>query len=291
MNINPFIEAEKQAGHSIKRVCELLKVSRAAFYCRRTGVPGARALRDAELSGRISEVHQASRGTYGAPRVHAALKREGTVCGRRRVARLIRAAGLTGRHCRRKHRTTVCDPAAPSRPDLVDRDFQPDPAAADTRWCGDITYIPTHEGWLYLATVIDIASRRVVGWATADHLRTGLVADALRAACHRRRPPASVIFHSDRGCQYTSREFAELADSFGIRLSVGRTGQCWDNALAESFFATLKRELPCDSPWPSKAAAHAAIFEWVESWYNLKRLHSSLGYRTPADYEAAATAA
>ncbi|GAA2614579.1 hypothetical protein GCM10009863_30360 [Streptomyces axinellae] len=175
----------------------------------------------------------------------------------------------------------------PFRPDLVNRDFQPDPAAADTRWCGDTTYIPTHEGWLYLATVIDITSRRLVGRATADHPRTSLVADPLRAACHRRHPPASVIFHSDRGCQYTSREFAELADNLGIRVSVGRTGQCWDNALAESFFATLKRGLPCDSPWPGKAAARAAIFEWVENRYNPERLHSDLGYRTPADCEAA----
>ncbi|NGO71336.1 IS3 family transposase [Streptomyces sp. SB3404] len=281
MNVHPFIEAEKQAGHSVKRACELLKVSRAAFYARRTGTPGPRAVRDAELTGRISEVRQSSRGTYGAPRIHAALRGEGTACGRRRVVRLIRAAGLTGRHRPPRHRTTVPDPAALIRPDLVARDFQPDPTAADNRWCGDITYVPTEEGWLYLATVIDIATRRVVGWATADHLRTSLVADALRAACHQRRPPARVIFHSDRGCQYTSREFAALAQGFGIRLSVGRTGQCWDNALAESFFATLKRELPCDRPWPSRATARTAIFEWIESWYNLKRLHSSLGLACP----------
>ncbi|WP_116215305.1 IS3 family transposase [Streptomyces olivoreticuli] len=174
MNAHPFIEAEKQSGHSVKRACELLKVSRAAFYARRTGIPGPRAARDAELTEKINEVHQASRGTYGAPRVHAALQREGTACGRRRVARLVRAAGLTGRH-----RTTVPDPSAPTRPDLVARDSLPDPTAADTRWCGDITYLPTEDGWLYLATVIDIATRRVIGWATADHLRSELVADAL----------------------------------------------------------------------------------------------------------------
>ncbi|MFI8194476.1 IS3 family transposase [Streptomyces sp. NPDC085946] len=286
MTVHPFIEAEKTAGHNVKRACELLKVSRAAFYARRTGTPGARALRDAELTQQITAVHEQSRGTYGAPRIHAVLQREGAGCGRRRVARLMRLAGLAGRHRRRRHRTTIPDPHAATRPDLVLRDFQPDPAAVDTRWCGDITYIATEEGWLYLATVIDIASRRVVGWATADHLRTELVADALRAACRTRRPAGPVIFHSDRGCQDTSREFALLASKFGVRLSVGRTGQCWDNALAESFFATLKNELIDTRSWPSRAAARTAIFEWIESWYNLQRLHSSLGYRTPADYEA-----
>lgn len=284
--MHPFIEAEKQAGHSVKRACELLKVSRAAFYARRNGAPGPRAVRDAELTEKITEVHETSRGSYGAPRIHAVLRRDGDGCGRRRVARLMREAGLQGRRRRRRHRTTIPDPNAAARPDLVLRDFQPDPTGLDVRWCGDITYIPTGEGWLYLATVIDIASRRVVGWATADHLRTELVADALRTACRSRRPDGPVIFHSDRGCQYTSREFAILASEFGVRLSVGRTGQCWDNALAESFFATLKRELIEDRPWPSRAAARTAIFEWIEGWYNIRRLHSSLGYRSPADYEA-----
>ncbi|MET9603328.1 IS3 family transposase, partial [Streptomyces sp. NPDC006459] len=156
----------------------------------------------------------------------------------------------------------------------------PTRAALDTRWCGDIAYLATDEGWLYLATVIDIASRRVVGWATADHLRTELVADALTTACRTRRPAHQVIFHSDRGRQYTSRELSILASKFGVTLPVGHTGQCWDNALAESFFSTLKNEL-CDArPWPSRAAAHTAIFEWTESWYNLHRLHSSLGHRS-----------
>ncbi|MFE5037836.1 IS3 family transposase [Streptomyces sp. NPDC056683] len=286
MTVHPFIEAEKTAGHNVKRACELLKVSRAAVYARRTGTPGPRAVRDAELTQQITAVHEQSRGTYGAPRVHAVLQREGAGCGRRRVARLMRLAGLAGRHRRRRHRTTIPDPHAATRPDLVLRAFQPDPTAVDTRWCGDITCIATEEGWLYLATVIDIASRRVVGWATADHLRTELVADALRAARRTRRPAGPVIFHSDRGCQYTSREFALLATEFGVRLSVGRTGQCWDNALAESFFATLKNELIDTRFWPSRAAARTAIFEWIESWYNSQRLHSSLGYRTPADYEA-----
>ncbi|MFG2638721.1 IS3 family transposase [Streptomyces sp. NPDC048362] len=171
MSVDPFIEAEKTTGHSVKRACELLEVSRTAYYARRNGTPGPRAARDAELTEKITTVHRRSRGTYGAPRVHAALKCEGERCGRRRVARLMRQAGLAGRTRRRRHRTTIPDPHALTRPDLVLRDLQPDPAAIDTRWCGDITYIATDEGWLYLATVIDIASRRVVGWATADHQR------------------------------------------------------------------------------------------------------------------------
>ncbi|MFC8209057.1 MULTISPECIES: IS3 family transposase [Streptomyces] len=290
MTVHPFIEAEKRDGHNVKRACELLQVSRTAFYARRTGKPGPRAVRDAELTERITEAHAKSRGTYGAPRIHAVLKREGAVCGRRRVARLMRAAGLQGRHRRRRHLTTVPDPRAASRPDLLVRDFAPDPDALDTRWCGDITYVPTEEGWLYLATVIDIASRRVVGWATADHLRTELVADALTAACRQRRPGHPVIFHSDRGCQYTSRELASLAAELNVHLSVGRTGQCWDNAVAESFFATIKRELLDTNTWPSRAAARTAIFDFIEGWYNLHRLHSSLGYRSPAEYETALAA-
>ena len=287
MTVHPFIEAEKQSGHNVKRACELLKVSRAAFYARRTAQPGPRAVRDAELTDQITAVHARSRGTYGAPRVHAALRNEGARCGRRRVARLMGRAGLVGAHRRRRHRTTVPDPNAATRPDLVLRDFQPDPQALDTRWCGDITYIATDQGWLYLATVIDIASRRVVGWATAAHLRTELVAEALRNACRTRNPAPGVIFHSDRGCQYTSRELAHLAEEFGVRLSVGRTGQCWDNTLAESFFSTLKGELINNRPWATRAAARTAIFDFIESWYNLHRLHSSLGYQSPAAYEAA----
>ncbi|GAA2423957.1 hypothetical protein GCM10010388_09150 [Streptomyces mauvecolor] len=290
MTVHPFIEAEKRDGHNVKRTCELLQVSRAAFYARRTGKPGPRAVRDAELTKKITEVHDHSRGTYGAPRIHAVLQRQGEDCGRRRVARLMRGAGLQGRYRRRRQLTTIPDPRAAARPDLVVRGFAPGPDKLDTRWCGDITYIPTEEGWLYLATVIDIASRRVVGWSTADHLRTELVADALTSACRQRRPIRPVIFHSDRGCQYTSQQFASLAAELGVRLSVGRTGQCWDNALAESFFATIKRELPDTSTWPSRALARTAIFDFIEGWYNLHRLHSSLGYRSPAEYETALAA-
>ncbi|MCF2531172.1 IS3 family transposase [Yinghuangia soli] len=290
MTVHPFIEAENSAGHSVKRACELLKVSRAAYYHRRTAAPGPRAVRDAELTEQITAAHRASRGSYGAPRVHAVLVRDGARVGRRRVARLMRQAGLQGRHRRRGHRTTVPDPHAATRPDLIGRDFAPGPATGSARWCGDITYLATGEGWLFLATVIDFATRKVVGWATADHLRTSLVADALRDAVRRQRPQPGTIFHADRGCQYTSYELALLAAGFGIRLSVGRTGICWDNAVAESFFATLKSDLDTSRPWPSRAAAHRDVFEYIEGWYNNRRLHSSLGYRTPVEYEAALAA-
>jgi putative transposase len=197
----PVHRGGEAGSHNVQRACELLKVSRTAFCARRARTPGPRAVRDAELTGQITEVYTRSRGTYGAPRVHAVLKREGAGCGRRRVARLMRAAGLQGRHRRRRHLTTIPDPRAAIRPDLVVRDFPPDATALDARLCGDITYIPTEEGWLHLATVIDIAWRRVVGWATAEHLRTELVADAVMAACRQRRPTRTVIFHSDRGCR------------------------------------------------------------------------------------------
>ncbi|MGW0665421.1 IS3 family transposase [Streptodolium elevatio] len=290
MTVHPFIEAERTAGHSVKRACELLKVSRTAYYHRRTAAPGPRAVRDTELTEQITDAHRASRGSYGAPRVHAVLVRGGARVGRRRIARLMREAGLVGRHRRRGRRTTVPDPHAAARPDLVGREFTPGPAPV-TRWCGDITYLATEQGWLFLATVIDIGTRKVVGWATADHVRTDLVADALRDAVRKQRPTRGTIFHSDRGCQYTSHQFARLARKFGIRLSVGRTGVCWDNALAESFFSTLKSDLGADRPWPTRAAARTDVFEYIESWYNIRRLHSSLGYRTPVEYEAALAAA
>ena len=282
MNIYPFIEAEKACRRNVKRACELLKVSRAAFYQHLAG-PSERDRADAELTGQIRAVHQESKGRYGAPRVHAQLARRGHHHGRTRVARIMRAAGLQGRAARRSKRTTIADPAAAARADKVRRDFTTNAAAVNTRWCGDITYISTWEGWLYLATVIDIASRRVVGYAMTDHLRTELVADALAA----RDPAPGVIFHSDRGCQYTSGAFAALAADCQVELSHGRTGQCWDNALAESFFGSIKGELIDLQAWPTEAGARRAITEYI-GWYNGSRLHSSLGYQTPAEYEATA---
>jgi transposase InsO family protein len=226
VNVYPFIEAEQAGQRSVKRACELLKVSRSAYYTR--GRQSLRARVDEQLTVKIREVHAASNGTYGAPRIHAELVDAGLRHGRKRIARRMRAIGIRGKSPRRWQVTTIADPNAARRPDLIGRDFTADPTATDTRWCGDITYINTWEGWLYLATVIDLASRRVVGWAVAEHLKTDLVDAALTDALHRRRPSDGLIFHSDRGCQYTSAQHARLARRHGVRLSVGRRGQCWD---------------------------------------------------------------
>jgi transposase InsO family protein len=286
VNVYPFIEAEKAGKHNVKRACELLKVSRSAYYQQHHGVASRRHRVDALLTEKITRVHAASKGTYGAPRIHADLVDAGLRHGRKRVARLMRAAGLAGKSPRRWQTTTVADPNAGRRPDLVNRDFSVDSGAVDTRWCGDITYINTWQGWLYLATVIDLASRRIVGWAVADHLKTDLVDAALSDALVRRRPASGLVFHSDRGCQYTSAQHARLAAAHGVRLSVGRRGQCWDNAVAESFFATIKTELLHRQPWPTHQAARQAIFEYIEGWYNTRRRHSTLGYLSPTAFEA-----
>ena len=285
MNVYPFIEAEKVQQRTLKRACELLEVSRAAYYAHRAGSVSARQRTDDELSDHIRQAHQASKGRYGAPRIHAELRRRGHRHGRKRIARLMRAAGLRGRTPRRWKKTTVPDPAAAARADLIRRDFTVNAAAVNTRWCGDITYIPTWEGWLYLATVIDIASRRVVGFALAEHLRTELVADALTNAVAARDPAPGLVFHADRGCQYTSGDYATLAEDLTVTLSTGRTGQCWDNALAESFFASLKGECLDQQPWPTRAAARRATVDYI-AWYNGTRLHSALGYQTPDEYES-----
>lgn len=283
MSVYPFIEAEKAGRRNVKRACELLEVSRAAFYQHLAG-PSRREQDDAVLTTQIRAVHEESRGRYGAPMIHAQLARRGRRHGRKRIARLMRAAGLRGRVPKRWKKTTIADPQAAARADLIRRDFTADAARINSRWCGDVTYIRTWEGWLFLATVIDIASRRVVGFAIADHLRTELVADALANALATRNPAPGVIFHSDRGCQYTSAHFGRLAEGHQVRLSLGRTGQCWDNALAESFFSALKGELTGAQPWPTRAGARGAIVEYI-GWYNGTRLHSSLGYQTPAEYE------
>ncbi len=287
MNIYPFVEAEKACRRNVKRACELLKVSRAAFYQHLAG-PGRREQQDAELAGQIKTVHEESKGRYSAPRVHAQLVRRGHRHGRKRVARIMRASGLRGRAAKRWKKTTIADPAAAARADKIRRDFTADAANVDSRWCGDITYIGTWEGWLYLATVIDIASRRVVGYAMAEHLRTELICDALANAIAAREPAPGVIFHSDRGCQYTSGDFAALAAECQVTLSHGRTGQCWDNALAESFFGSIKGELIDLQAWPTRAGARRAVVEYI-GWYNGTRLHSSLGYLSPAEFEAATT--
>ncbi|HET6919234.1 MAG TPA: IS3 family transposase [Jiangellaceae bacterium] len=283
--MDPFIEAEEAAGHSVNRCCELFEVSRAAYYQRRRDEPSARELCDAELTAKITEIHAESNGTYGSPRVHKELNKRGVACGRRRVTRLMRRAGLEGRAKKRWRKTTIADPDMERAKDLIQREFGPC-TEIDRRYVGDITYIATWEGWAYLATVIDLASRKVVGWALADHMRTELVIDALEMAFTSRRPPPGAIFHSDRGCQYTSIDCGDFARANGVVLSVGMAGQCWDNAVAESFFATIKRELIDRRAWPTRTGLRAAIFDYIEGWYNTRRLHSSLGYLSPAEYEA-----
>jgi transposase InsO family protein len=283
VRVYPFIEAEKAGRRNVSRACALLKVSRAAFYAWQSG-PSQRDKADARLAAEIQVVHKQSKGRYGAPRVHAELARRGRRHSRKRVARLMRSSGLRGKTPKRWRKTTIPDPAATARADAIRRDFTADASKLNSRWCGDITYIGTWQGWLYLATVIDIASRRVVGYAMADHLRTELVSDALSNAIAARGPAPGVIFHSDRGCQYTSAAYTALAEDNAVTLSLGRTGQCWDNALAESFFASLKGELIDLQAWPTRAIARRAVVEYI-AWYNGTRLHSTLGYRSPAEYE------
>lgn len=285
MKMDPFIEAEEAAGHSTKRCCELFEVSRTAYYQRRNGDPSARAVSDTELTVKIREIHDESKGTYGSPRVHQELRHRGVLVGRRRVRRLMRLAGIEGRAKKRWPKTTVPDPAFERAKDLIQREFGPC-TELDRRYVGDITYIATWEGWAYLATVIDLASRRVVGWALDDHMRTELVTDAMNMAFETRRPSVGAIFHSDRGCQYTSSDYHQLARNNHMVLSVGMAGECWDNAVAESFFATIKRELIDTRAWPTRAGLRTAVFDYIEGWYNTRRLHSSLGYLSPANYEA-----
>ena len=278
-----FIHEEK-AAYAVTLLCRVLRVARSAYYAwARRGV-SARARADAALATQIAAVHERSRRTYGAPRVHAELRAGGVRCARKRVARLMRAAGLVGCHRRKRVRTTLADPAQVPAPNLVARDFS---AAGPNRlWLGDITYLPTGEGWLYLAVLLDAHSRRVVGWAMADHLRTELPLDALLMALGARRPPPGLVHHTDRGGQYTSSAYQEALAARRLVCSMSRSGDCLDNAMAESFFSTLKAELLRTRPWPTRAAARTAVFEWLEIWYNRQRRHSALGYRSPVAHEA-----
>ncbi len=285
--------ADYSTTYPVKRLCELVEIERSSYYAWKAGTPArqARAAADAVLAARIRVVHDED-NTVGAPRVTAELN-DGADAGERvnhkRVARVMRLAGIVGYRRRRKVRTTIPEPADQKVPDLLKRAFTA--PAANLRYVGDITYLPItgqhgHGKNLYLATVIDCYSRRLVGWALADHMRTELVTDALEMAFTTRQPPAGAIFHSDRGCQYTSSDYHQLAGDHGVVLSVGMAGECWDNAVAESFFATIKRELIDTRAWPTRAGLQAAIFDWIEGWYNTRRLHSSLGYLSPAEYEA-----
>lgn len=280
-----FIEAE-QASYPVKRLCQLVGVSRAGYYAWARRGPAQRVQADTALTAEIRTIHAQSRATYGNPRVHATLCAAGTRVSRKRVIRLMQAAGLRGCDRRQTVRTTVSDPTATPAPNLVQRQF--DAGGLNRVWVTDITYLATDEGWLYLAALLDGCSRRVVGWALADHLRTELALEALSMAVRERRPArGTLIHHSDRGCQYTADAYQTMLSAQGIRCSMSRTGNCLDNAMAESFNATLKRELLPAGGWPTKTAARAAVFEWITVFYNRQRLHSSLGYRAPVGFETA----
>ena len=279
-----LIDAEK-ANFPIRLLCEVLGVSRSGYYEWRNRSPSRRCRQDATLTEKIREIHGRSRQTYGSPRVHAELRATGTRCSRKRVERLMREAGLRGcMRGRRKGTTRRAKGMAPAE-DLVKRNFRA--TQADRVWVADITYLPTWEGYLYLAFILDVHSRRIVGWAMEDHLRTELVVDALGMAVWRRKPSAGLIHHSDQGVQYTALSFSEKLKEVGITASMGRTGSALDNAMAESFVSTLKVELVSRMEFPTRQAAKTAIFEYLETFYNTRRLHTALGYRSPANFEEA----
>ena len=263
-------------------MCRVLGVSRSGFYAWRSRTPSTRAQADDVLQERIALIHAHSRGTYGRPRIHATLRAEGTCVSGKRIARLMRLAALTGVSRRKQPRPGNGRKETAPAPDLVHRQFTA--TGPDRLWVADITYVPTQAGWLFLAVVLDAWSRRVVGWAMANHLWSDLVLDALAMAVAQRRPKG-VIHHSDQGTQYTSLAFGQRCKEAGVRPSMGSVGDCFDNALCESFFATLECELLERERFLTQAAAKRALFEFIEGWYNPHRLHSALGYEAPLSYE------
>lgn len=265
-------------------MCRCLGVSRSAYYAwRDRGGRSARASSDAELQLHIREIHERSSGRYGSPRVHAQLLRDGVRTSKKRVERLMREANLRGKIRRRFRKTTDSRHELPIAPNLLNRQFLAD--APDHAWVGDITYIWTDAGWIYLAVLIDLHSRMVVGWALATHLRTELPVEALRRALGSREPSHEMLHHTDRGCQYASIDYRKLLEQHGIVVSMSRAGDCYDNAVAESFFGSLKQELVHHERWSNLEEAHRAIHEYIDVFYNRQRLHSSLGYRTPAEVD------
>jgi putative transposase len=270
-------------------MCDALNVTRAGYYAwakRREGPPGPREAEREELVGRIREAHEQSRCTYGSPRVYQALKAGGVSVCENTVAKVMREEGIRSKVKRRfRVRTTDSAHDHPVAPNVLGRDFAAD--APDRKWAADVTYVATGEGWLYLAVVLDLCSRKVVGWAMADHLRAELCTDALDMALERRRPPDGVIHHSDRGVQYACGRYRDLLLSRGMTCSMSRRGDCYDNAAVESFFKTLKAELVYHERYATREQARRSVFEYVEVFYNRKRLHSALGYQTPEQFEAA----
>lgn len=273
-----------QAEYPVTKLCRVLGLSTSGFYAWRGRAPSARGRSDEQLAVRVAEIHEASRGTYGVPRVHAELRAEGIRVGRKRVARLMRQRSLHGVSRRRGLKTTQRGRARHGIPDLVDREL----SAKDTDqlWVADITYVPTQSRLVFLAVVLDAFSRRIVGWSMATHLRTSLVLNALDMALQQRRPE-EVIHHSDQGCQYTSIAFGLRCSEAGVRPSTGSVGDCYDNAMCESFFATLECELIDRRSFKTKAEAKMAVFSFIEGFYNPERRHSALGYLSPVAFEAA----
>jgi len=274
--------AESEA-YPVSFMCRELGVSRSGYYRWRSAEPSQRAKDDTTLMAIMEKIYAEARGNPGVRRMRAGLAAVGHVLSHKRVWRLMKAADLRGRHPKAWKRTTIGAPDPVPAPDLVNRDFTA--ARPNEKWCGDITYVKTWDGWAYVATVIDLHSRKLIGWAVADHMRTDLVTTALDMAIAARNPPAGVIFHSDRGTQYTSAAFAEYCKKHHIRRSLGRTGICYDNAVSESTFATYKKELIHTRPWPTIADLKRETDDWIENYYNIKRRHSTLGYLTPVEYE------
>jgi putative transposase len=286
-----FIHAER-AKLPVRRLCTVLDVSRSGYYAWAERPPSGRAVSDAKLIPVIRACHAQSRGTYGSPRIHHDLRALGHHVARKRVARLMRREGVSARPPRRYRVTTESKHLLPVAPNVVARKFHAD--GPDRVWVTDMTYVWTWEGWLFLAAIVDVFSRRVVGWAVADHLRTELALEALGMALGIRQPDEGLVHHSDRGSQYASEAYRRELTARGIVCSMSRVGDCWDNAVAESFFATIKTELIHRRPWPTKLEARTAIHDYIGAFYNPNRRHSSLGYVSPMDYErqhAAATAA
>ena len=278
-----FIAAEK-ARYPVRVLCRTLAVSRAGFYAWHTRPPAARTQADQRLGVEIQAIHAETRQRYGSPRVHAELRDRGHRVGRKRVARLMRQHGLCGRRRRRYRVTTDSNHPRPVAANVLDRQFAV--AAPDTTWVTDITYLWTREGWLYLAVMLDLFSRAVVGWALSARLTTQqLAVPALLMALGRRRPPRGLLHHSDRGSQYASADYQRLLTTHGIVASMSRRGNCWDNAVAESFFATMKVELAHDADWATREQARGDIFEYLEGFYNGQRRHSALAYASPLTFE------
>ena len=276
-----FVDAEK-ARHSVSDLCRALEVSRSGYYASQHRGLSRHALEDARLAAMVTAAFRLGRGAYGSPRVLKELREHGARTSRKRVARLMRERMLFGHIRKRWSRALTGEPGS-AEPNRLERRF--DVEAPNRAWGTDITYVRTWEGWLYLAVVVDLFSRRIVGWAIRDHLRTELVADALVMAIGKRLPEPGLLHHSDQGCQYGSDDYRRLLAAHGIACSMSRRGNCWDNAVVESFFATLKRELIYRHSWTSRAEASSAIHEWIENFYNRERRHSYLGFRSPEDYE------